>query len=198
MNCRIPLVIALLASMACFGFAQKVTPEQQKESDRVLDKIRRVEIYNQILPVLLTDAQAKLFLPILEKHRADADKIQVDEHRLLLTLEKELDGALRDAETKGTLPDEKVMKNALVHFQAFHLKRKALVDDTVSKLLMLMREKLNPGQVRAAANAFDPAVFGMDVDKATITEDKMLDYWIRIVLVDNTAYPILVELSKKK
>jgi hypothetical protein len=134
----------------------------------------------------------------LERHRADADKIQVDEHRLLLQLEKDLDVALRGAETNGSLPDEKTMKNALVHFQAFVLKRKALVDDTVSKLLMLMREKLNAGQVRAAANAFDPAVFGMDVDKDTITEDKRLDYWIRIVLIDNTTYPILVELSKKK
>jgi hypothetical protein len=198
MNCRVPLLLAVLASLACSVHAQKLTPEQLKESDRVLDKIRKVEVYNQLLPVLLTGEQAKLFLPILERHRADADKIQVDEHRLLLQLEKDLDVALRGAETNGSLPDEKTMKNALVHFQAFVLKRKALVDDTVSKLLMLMREKLNAGQVRAAANAFDPAVFGMDVDKDTITEDKRLDYWIRIVLIDNTTYPILVELSKKK
>jgi hypothetical protein len=198
MNCRVPLLFALLAALACSSPAQKLTPDQLKESDRVLEKIRKVEIYNQLLPVLLTGDQAKLFLPILEKHRADADKIQVDEHRLLLQLEKELDVALQGAEGKGELPDEKTMKNALVHFQAFIMKRKALIDDTVSKLLMLMHEKLNAGQIRAAANAFNPAVFGMDVDKATITEDKRLDYWIRIVLIDNTTYPILVELSKKR
>ncbi len=198
MNCRVPLMFALVAALACSSLAQKLTPDQIKESDRVLEKIRKVEIYNQLLPVLLTGEQAKLFLPILEKHRADADKVQADEHRLLLQLEKELDVALLGAETKGELPDDKTMRNALVHFQAFTMKRKALIDDTVSKLLMLMHEKLNAGQVRAAANAFNPASFGMTADKDTMTEDKKLDLWIRIVLIDNTTYPILVELSKKK
>jgi hypothetical protein len=61
-----------------------------------------------------------------------------------------------------------------------------------------MKEKLNEGQVRSAANSFSPAVFGMEIDKETITEDKRLDYWVRLVLMDNDAYPVLVELSKKK
>ncbi len=198
MKSRLPLILAIVAGLACTGLAQKITPDEQKESDRILAKIRKVEIYNQVLPVLLTADQAKLFLPILEKHRADADKIEVDEHRLLMGLEKGLDAAIKEAQEKGSLPADNVMKSAFVHFQAFIMKRKALVDDTVMKLMALMREKLNSGQVRAAANAFNPEVFGINVDKNTITEDKRLDYWVRVVLMDNAAYPVIVELSKKK
>jgi hypothetical protein len=198
MNSRISIVLALAVGLASLGLAQKLTPEQRAQSDRVLAKIRKLEIMNQILPVLLTPDQAKLFLPVLEKHRGDADKLESDEYKMLLALEKDVDAQLKVATDKGSLPDEAVMKNLLVHFRAFAMRRKALVDDTVLNLMTLMKEKLNAGQVRAAANSFTPAVFGMDVDKDTITEDKRLDYWVRMVLMDNDAYPVMVELSKKK
>jgi hypothetical protein len=198
MNSRLSIVLALAIGLASLGLAQKTTPEQRAQSERVLAKIRKLEIMNQILPVLLTPDQAKLFLPVLEKHRGDADKLELDEHKMLLTLEKDVDAQIKVASDKGSLPDEAVMKNVLVHFRMFALRRKALLDDTVLKLMALMKEKLNPGQVRAAANSFTPAVFGLEIDKDTITEDKRLDYWIRMVLMDNDAYPVMVELSKKK
>lgn len=198
MNSRISIVLALIVGLASLGLGQKLTSDQREQSDRVLAKIRKLEIMNQVLPLLLTPDQAKLFLPVLEKHRGDADKLEVDEFKMLLQLEKDVDAQLKVASDKGSMPDENVMKNLLVHFRAFAMRRKALVDDTVLSLKTLMKEKLNEGQVRSAANSFSPAVFGMEIDKETITEDKRLDYWVRLVLMDNDAYPVLVELSKKK
>jgi hypothetical protein len=198
MKSRFPLVLVLAVGLASLGLAQKLTPEQRAQSDRVLAKVRKLEIMNQVLPLLLTPDQAKLFLPILEKHRGEADRLEVDEHKLVLTLEKDLDAQIKTSGETGAMPDEAVMKNVLVHFRMFSLRRKSLLDDTALKLMALMKEKLNAGQVRAAANSFSPAVFGLEVDKETITEDKRLDYWIRLVLMDNDAYPVMVELSKKK
>jgi hypothetical protein len=197
MNIRLLFVALLVCVLAAWAFPQKLTSQQQAESDRVLAKIREMELYNQILPVLMTSDQVKAFLPVLEKHRADAERFESDEHRMLLGLEKELDKAIANAKEKGLLPGSLIMRDANVHFQAFTMRRKALIDDTVSKLKEVMREKLNEGQVRAAAHAFSPAVFGLDVKEEELTEDKRLDYWVRAVLMDNVAYRILVELSKK-
>jgi hypothetical protein len=169
MKQRFLTLFALCFGLASVGLAQKLTPEQRAQSDRVLAKVRKLEIMNQVLPLLLTPDQAKLFLPILEKHRGEADRLEVDEHKMVLTLEKDLDAQIKASNETGAMPDEAVMKNVLVHFRMFALRRKSLLDDTAMKLMLLMKEKLNAGQVRAAANAFSPTVFGLDVDKETIT-----------------------------
>lgn len=198
MRLRFLTVFALLAGLACLAAAQRITPEQQKISERIVAKIRRMEMYNQILPVLFTPDQAKAVLPILESHRAEADKLEVDEHKYLVTLEKGLDAALKSAQESGRVPDDKVMHDAMITFKAFVMRRKALIDDTVGRLATLMRAKLNAGQVRAAANAFNPITFGMEIKPEELTEDKRLDFWIRMVLMDNDAYPVMVELSKAR
>jgi hypothetical protein len=156
-----------------------------------------MEMYNQILPVLMSKDQIKALLPILEKHRADADKYTLDEHRMLLGLEKELDKAISEAKDKGLLPGEKIMRDSTIHFQAFLIRRKALIDDTVMQLKATMNQKLNAGQVRAAAHSFNPTFFGVEPKEGEeLTEDKRLDFWVRMVLLDNETYPILLGLSK--
>jgi hypothetical protein len=195
MTRRLSLVLLLLSGLAALAPAQRLTADQREESDRVLKKIRSMELYNQILPVLMSADQVKALLPIIEKHRADADRFEVDEHRLLLQLEKDVDAAVTNAREKGQLPGPKILSDANIHFKAFLMKREALIADTVSKLKTVMNEKLNAGQVKAAAHAFNPVVFGIKEEE--LTEDKRLDYWVRAVLMDNQAYPILIELSKK-
>ena len=198
MRSRLLTVFALVAGLGCLGQAQQVTPDQQKDSDRILAKFRKLEVYNQILPVLFTPDQARAFLPLIESHRSDADKIEIDEHKYMLTLETGLDAALKDAVEKGKVPDNKVMQGLMIVFKAFVIKRKALIDDTVFKLAAKMREKLDAGQIRAAAHAFNPVVFGIELKDEELTEEKRLDLWIRMVLMDNSTYPVMVEVSRRK
>ena len=197
MNCRFLSVLGLVACLAAASQAQ-LTAEQKATSQRVLEKLRKVEIYNQLLPVLMTPDQIKALLPILETHRADAVKQEEFEYKTLHDYESKLDEALKDSEGKGNVPDKQVLRDGLVYFTAFSMSRKALIDDTASLLIAKMKEKLNEGQIHSAANSFDPSILLTTIKLEELTEDKKLDYWVRIVLMDNAAYDILVAMSKKK
>ena len=196
MTLRLLFVVALILGLFAHSFGQ--LPQSQKDaSERVLAKIRRIELYNQILPVLMTPTQLKAILPILEKHRSEAVKQEKLEHDELKKLEASLDAALKVASEKGELPSEELMKRGVSLFHGFLILRKALVDDSVDQLMKAMKANLNEGQIRAAANAFNPAIFQTQMKVEELTDDKKLDYWIRIVLMDNAAYDILLELSRK-
>ena len=134
MNCRFLSVLGLVACLAAASLAEQ-TAEQKATSQRVLEKLRKVEIYNQLLPVLMTPDQIKALLPILETHRADAVKQEEFEYKTLHDYESKLDEALKDSEGKGNVPDKQVLRDGLVYFTAFSMSRKALIDDTASLLI---------------------------------------------------------------
>lgn len=196
MNYR-PLFVVVVALLGALGFAQEPTA-QQKAADLVLTKVKKLEVYNQILPVLMTPDQIKALLPIIEKHRAEAAKLEAEEYKWLSSIDKELSDILKSAEEKGKIPDEKVMETIVLYFNAFVIKRRALVNETVAELTKVMKEKLNEGQVRAAANALDVRFYNLTKPKEELTEAEKLDTWVRVVLLENHAYYIMLELSKKK
>jgi hypothetical protein len=196
MTLRISLIIALVCGLFALSFGQ-LPADQKAASDRVLAKIRKIELYNQILPVLMTPTQLKAILPVLEKHRAEAVKLEKQEHDELKKLETSLDPAIKLATEKGELPDEALIKRGVSLFFGFMILRKALVDESVDLLMKAMKANLNEGQIKAAANSFSPAIFLTEMKLEDLTDDIKLDYWIRLVLMDNAAYDILLELSRK-
>ena len=173
------------------------TEAQREESERILKKIQQMELYNQLLPVLFKPDEARAFLPVLERHRAEVRKIRLSEHKMLRPLEKDLDEVIKVAQEKGNVPDPKVMKHALNLFRTFDMKRKALVDDTAQELIRKMRQTLNEGQIRAAMNSFNPKQFDPELDPEKMTEDEKLVLWVRVVLMDSLAYEIMLGFSRK-
>lgn len=196
MKSRLTFVLTLLVALSAIAPAQ-LTAEQKAAADRVMRKIRKLEMYNQILPVLFTKDQIKAFLPALERYRSEVTKLELDENKILQGFERELDQNLERSANKGEIPESKTLNMAVIYFKAFAMKRKALVDETVAELTRLMKEKLNDGQVRSAANAMNPRLFLPDVDPEKMTEDQKLDLWVRMILIEAATYDILVELNKK-
>lgn len=197
MTLRTFFAVLLLVALAMVAGSQQQPTEQQKRSDEILTKIRKVQLYNQVLPVLFTQEQVRALLPILEKHRAEAAKLENEEFKWLQSVEPQFTSALTAAEGKGATPDAKMMDEVVLYFNAFVLKRKDLVNETVASLKKTMKEKLNEGQVRAAANAFDPRGLQFTKPVEELTEDEKLDNWVRVVLMDSHTYYILTDLSKK-
>lgn len=196
MKLRFALLFVALLGVFTTSFAQ-LTDEQKKESDQVLHDIRKLELYNYILPVLLTKDQTNSLMTILEIHRADSKRYEVNEHKFLMDLKVEFADALKEAMDDGKVSGPDVMVKAANLFRAFTILRKALIDDTTKKLADEMRSKLNEGQVLAAANSFDPRIFDPSLDPEKMTEAQKLDMWIVIVLMDPLAYDIMRELSRK-
>ena len=196
MKLRLALLAVALLGVFTTSFAQ-LTDEQKKKSDQVLHDIRKLELYNYILPVLLTKEQTNDLMTILEVHRADSKRYELNEHKFLIEAGKEISDALKEAMEKGKISDPEVMDKAAKLFTAFTVLRKSLVDDTAKKLGDKMRSKLNEGQIRSAANAFDPRIFDPSLDPEKMTEAEKLEMWILIVLMDPIAYDIMLELSRK-
>lgn len=197
MKFRAVIALLLVSVFVVAGPQQQLT-EQQKQSDLILAKVKKVQLYNQILPVLMTQEQVRALLTVLEKHRAEAAKLEADEYKYLASVEPKYTSALAAAEEKGAVPEAKVLDETILYFNAFLLKRKALINDTVAELKKTMKAKMNEGQVRSAANAFDPRGLQFTKPLEELTEDELLDNWVRVVLMDNYTYYILVDLSKKK
>lgn len=190
------IVCALTFSVACFAFAQ-VTPEQQKISTRVMDKIQMIDLYNQLLPVLMTPTQIKAVLPTLEKYRSEFRKLELSEHNLLKALEKDLDASLADIKKSETVPEQAVVKKYLAHLQAFNITRQMAFTTFRNQVFAILKKELNAGQIAAAANTFAPRNLEGETDPKKFTEDQKLAYWMDTVLFEPLTYGILLELSKK-
>jgi len=175
----------------------QLTDAQRAESDLILKKIRQMELYNELLPVMFKPDEAKAFLPILERHRAEVRKIERSEHTMLREFEVKLDRVIKVAQETGKVPDTEVLLHALNLFRTFDMKRKALVDDTAEELIRTMRQTLNEGQVRSAAGAFNPMAFDPSLDPEKMTEDEKLSLWVKVVLMDHLSYEIMLGFSRK-
>ena len=196
MTTRSLTVFVALLCLFAVSSAQ-LTEAQREESDQILMKIRQMELYNQLLPVLFKPDEARAFLPILERHRAEARKIERSEHKMLRPLEIDLDRVIKEAKEKGKIPDPKVMLHAFNLFRTFAMKRKAQLDGAAEELIRTMRQTLNEGQVRAAMNAFNPQEFDPTLDPEKMTEDEKLALWVKVVLMDSLAYDIMLGFSRK-
>ena len=191
-------VTVFVALLCLFAVSSaQLTDAQRAESYLILKKIRQMELYNELLPVMFKPDEAKAFLPILERHRAEVRKIEQSEHKMLRPLEVKLDRVIKVAEETGKVPDTEVLVHALNLFRTFAMIRKALLDATAQELIQTMRQTLNEGQVRSAAGAFNPKAFDPSLDPETMTEDEKLSLWVKIVLMDHLSYDIMLGFSKK-
>lgn len=191
--------LAVVMAMMVFGttIAGAPAPLQKKpnpEADRILLKVRRLEIVDQFLPVLMTKDQIKKLLPDIEKARQNEDDLQKKELEAMKAIESKIDKALEGAIKSQKSPDEEFVKEYNKVFTTMANKRKILVDFTSGLVLKKMKEVLNEGQLKAAENALDPRFFG-EKEKDSLSSDEKLLLWVREVLLDRASYEVLVDMS---
>jgi hypothetical protein len=191
------LFFAVLLALSALGLAAQTQPTAP-EADRILVKIRELDLLNQILPVLMKPAQVKKILPALERAREAERRIQKDELATLKKLERVIDPALTAAKDKGQVPTRETLNEMFGALREMRLKRLLMVAEESENVLKAVEETLDEGQIKAAANSLDPRIGheGMDVSK--LSDRDRLRTWVRIVLMDPAAYGLLVDLSRKK
>lgn len=194
MNFRPLVSLVILASLSATVLAQ-VDPAQAKHSDEIMRKIQEIEIYNQILPVLITPKQADELLTVLEKARAEMKSHNNKEYDMMRSFEVEINAALKKAQDRGQVPTEEFMARMLNMFRAFNMMRKAIIDGVVRDLQGALNETLNEGQIAAAAKAFNPRFYDPTLDPKTMTVDQRLELWIRVVLIDPVAYDVMKRIA---
>ncbi|MCH7905548.1 MAG: hypothetical protein IH944_13415 [Armatimonadetes bacterium] len=194
MNFRPLVTLVIVACLSASALAQ-VDPAQAKHSDEIVRKVQEIEIYNQILPVLITPKQADELLTVLEKGRAEMKRHNDKEYEMMKSFEVEIDAALKKARDRGQIPTEDFMARMLNMFRAFNMMRKAIIDGIVADLQAELNQTLNEGQIAAAAKAFNPRFFDPTLDPKTMTIDQRLELWIRVILIDPVAYDVMKRIA---
>jgi tRNA nucleotidyltransferase/poly(A) polymerase len=184
------LVIAIVVPSASFA-QDRMRAEQ---SSQVLQKVRELQLLNQILPVLMTDEQYDELFPVIEENRENIRMLEAREAEVLQELEPAIEEALEKAREEGVVPSAVVISKIDAAFSRLTMARTAMLDFNAGRLVAKMNEILNEGQIKAAANSLDRSLLGGDPDE--MTQDEKLEAWVRNVLMDPLAYDLMVDLSR--
>ncbi len=193
------LVLPFVALSLCLATPTLARADEKTDvgtADRVLRKVRELDLLNQILPVLMTKKQLSAVLTEVEKARANVKKTEAAERDALKELEKKLDPAIESAYKEGKVPEVSVLSEYLVAFAKMNRARGIIIEMNTTNVLEVLKKTLNTGQLAAARNALNPKAFDPSADVTKMTDDEKLRYWVKMVLLDVAAYEVLVRLSK--
>lgn len=187
------LAIGVLLFAPLLAWAGGSATELGDDASRILGKMRKLDLLNQILPVVMTQDQIKKLLPTIEKARSAAISLEKSELEEMKKLEAKLDTAIEEASTKQQIPPTELQNSVRDLLREFQKKRAIMVAEQNEIVLKAVEETLNEGQIKSATNAL--SVPAGETPKPTDRE--RLSRWVRGVLMDPQSYDILVELSKK-
>lgn len=191
------LPLALIALVPALGAAQTIGQSTPLAME-IQKKVRKVDLLNQILPVLLTSDQIKKILPVIEKARQEESKLVRQEESLLRGLETEIDKAIQEGLEKKLVPSTELISSIFKTYNAIAVSRSVLVEQQGQAILDVVKETLNEGQLKAARNALDPRIFSPGVDPEKVTDEEKLRFWATGILLDPLAYDLLITLSEKR
>lgn len=190
---KIAPLFALAACLVSFATASP-TVLPADDASRILNKMRQVDLLNQILPVLMTTEQLGKLLPAVEKARSAAIELEKKELERMKKFETKLDPAIKDAKEKGQVPSSELQDEIKAILKEFQQNRTIMVLEQNEAVLKAVEETLDAGQIKAATNSL--SVPKGDTSKPSDRE--RLRRWVRAVLMDPLSYDLLVDLSKKK
>ncbi|HRF60358.1 MAG TPA: hypothetical protein PLH94_10665 [Fimbriimonadaceae bacterium] len=193
---RFAILVALFALIVP-TWGQVTSDERSKAADEILRKVRRLDLMNQILPLVLTKSQYAKVLPTIEKARAAVKKQEQIEYDFLSKLSPKIDKALKEAVDNGKVPGNEVINETWATFQTLGIMRKAVADDNVDKVFEVFKATLNAGQIKTAANSVNVKAFDPNADPKTMGDDAKLRIYIRLIVLDPLAYDLLLQLSRK-
>ncbi|MBS1709312.1 MAG: hypothetical protein JSS65_11420 [Armatimonadetes bacterium] len=187
----VTLLLALMSPALAYGQAKT-----NAVADRISIKIRKLDLLNQILPVLLTKSQIRQLLPSIEVAR-QAERDQMDkELEVMKTYENKLDAAIAQAIDHKRVTKLEVLKDLRAMVRGISISRLTMIGAHTEKVRAKFVSVVNAGQVKAAANALDPRLVDPNAKVDKMTTDEKLKYWIKTILLDPLAYDLLVQLSK--
>lgn len=176
--------------------AAQSTERRAERSTAVLYKVRKLEILNQLLPLLLNKDQISELLPVLEKVRAEVRKVEEDEYKRLLELETKLDAAIKEGTEQSKVTGGEILRQIDINLRAMNIVRESIAAENTDALLALTQTSWNAGQRKAAANTLRPSLFDPTLDPTTMDEAAKLRFFIRFVLLDPVTYDALLEMRK--
>ncbi len=190
------LMVALLGIVTT-GFAQTTDQDLADRSTVIFEKATRVDLYNQILPILLTKEEYRDLLPAIEKARQKVRDTQKLEAGELAKLEAKLDSAIKEADEKGLVPPRELLTSVSQTLSKFTFARRIIAESNTNDVYTVFMKITNAGQQKAAANALNPRYFAPNVKPEEMKDEDKIKIYVREILLHPVAYDIMRQLSKK-
>lgn len=187
----------LFATLFLASFATCMAPALQQSKGTGADiglKIKRLDLLNQIIPVLMTKQQMRKILPVVQKARQEEANLEKLEKAQMQKFNARIDKAIKDAEEKQVLPDTKLIVELRGLHSTLALARTVMIGQQVDKVITVMKDTLNEGQINSAVKSVDPATFGNGV-KPEMSDNAKLKLWVQFVLMDPIGYSIIYDMS---
>lgn len=189
------LLVSLLALFAvCFASAQSDGERAQKSAE-IFEKATKLDLLNQILPLLFTKEQYRGILPAIEKAREAVRKTEQLEADELKKLESKLNVALKEANDEGKVPPRELLNEVSAALMKMSAARRVIADINVQTVLEAFNKTANAGQKKAAANALNPKLFNPSAKVDEMTDEDKLRVFVREILLHPLAYDIMRKLS---
>lgn len=190
------LAIVALGSFPFYARAQQISADGKK-SDEIITKIHKIDMINQLLPVLMTTSQIKSLLVEIEKARV-AEKAQYKkEADLLRKVEGIADKAIKEALDMRKVVPQDTMKEFAATTKAMTISRNAMATEQIEKVSKKVEEVLDAGQRKAAANSLVTSLYFPGKKPEEVSESTRLRTWVKYVLMDEQSYEILISLSRR-
>jgi len=181
--------------MATLGSAQ-VTPDARAErSTQIYEKNIKLDLYNQILPILLTKEQFRPILQAVERCRQRVTETEKLEYEELRKLEADMDKALKDAGEKLVIPPPELMTRISNTLKKLGTARRLIIQMNTDEVLEAFMKAANAGQQKAAANALNMALFAPGVKVETMKDEDKIRIFVQEVLLHPSAHDILKKLA---
>lgn len=171
--------------------------DSSKQADEILKRVHKLDMLNQVLPVLMTKDQLQKILPVIEKARAKVKATEKSEFEALSKLNPKIDSALKEAFEKKKVPGREVLGEVAGLFKTFELRRIVIGNENTDSVIKVLKETLNEGQLASMRNALEPGLYDPGLDPKKMTDDEKLKFYVQGILLDPAMYEILTELYKK-
>lgn len=171
--------------------------DRAKRAEEIQAKARKMDLLNQILPLLLTREQLDKLLPAVEKARQTARKTQIAEYDELVKLEPALDKSLKEAYDEGKVPAQETLASVSKTYKTLDLARNIIINQNIDLVQEVLEKELTAGQKKSLVGALRPQLYDPSFDPAKMTDEKRMRFFIDVVLLDYHSYDVLVELQKR-
>ncbi len=194
---KLVLGLALVAT-AFIAFAGDTEADRIKKADEINYKLVKIDVYNQILPLILKKDQISKLLPVIEKARKRTKDTQDQELEVMKAMEKKLDVALKEANEKSKVPSRELFKEILDMYKLFRVKRLVTIGENTDTVSEVLNKILDKGQKAALIGALDMKSADGGFDTSKLSDEMKLRFYVQTILLEPAAYDILLEMSKKK
>lgn len=168
---------------------------QEAHSSIILDKLAKVDVLGQYLPLLLTKEQLKALLPTIEKARENVATVKRKEYEELKKIEPMLDKAIANGVEKSEVPKREEVAAAMNMVNKLYVGRSFIAASNATLVAAKFREVASKGQLKTAANSLDPRFLPAGKKAEDVTDDEKIDIFVREILLHPQAYDVMRKQS---